>query len=99
MNIQTIAQAMALLELIQQPAFCLHSDGRIFPNRSAESIAPVSGQALPQWLGESAEAYTLWDRTTRLVLPAIEGLRLQQVRGCSSSTATMSCSRNWCSNT
>lgn len=69
MNIQTIAQAMALLELIQQPAFCLHSDGTVFPNRAAGPIAPSSGQALPHWLGESAEAYSQWDHTTRLVLP------------------------------
>ncbi len=69
MNIQTIAQAMDLLELIQQPAFCLDSSGSVCSNRSAGPIAPISGQALPQWLGDSIFAYEQWDRSGHLVLP------------------------------
>ncbi len=69
MNIQTIAQAMDLLEMIQQPAFCLDMEGSVRCNRAAGPIAPTSGQSLPQWLGDSAFAYDQWDRSGRLVLP------------------------------
>ncbi len=69
MNIQTIAQAMDLLEMIQQPAFCLDMDGAIRCNRAAAPLAPASSLSLPQWLGDSVFAFERWDRSGRLVLP------------------------------
>ena len=69
MNIQTIAQAMDLLELIQQPAFCVDTEGSVRCNRAAAPLAPTSGRTLPQWLGESIFAYELWNRSGHLVLP------------------------------
>lgn len=69
MNIQTIAQAMDLLEMIQQPAFCLDKEGSVRCNRAAAPFAPTSAFALPQWLGESMLAYEMWDHSGRMVLP------------------------------
>jgi len=69
MPAQTIEQVLPLLELIQQPAFCLRFDGSILCNEQARLLAPFSAQDLPLWLGSSAEAYETWDRSSKLVLP------------------------------
>lgn len=73
MTFQTIDQVLPLLELIAQPAFCLRNDGSILCNRQARLLAPFSWQDLPMWLGNSAETYEQWDRSSKLVLPVTLG--------------------------
>ena len=70
---QTIDQIRPLLEMMQQPAFCLREDGTIVSNRAAEHLTPLQGDDLALWLGESAPAYAAWDRTGSLELPVIAG--------------------------
>lgn len=69
MTLQTIDQLLPLLELLQQPAFCISEAGRVFSNAPARPLAPASGDALKQWLESTAETYTLWDRQGQLNLP------------------------------
>lgn len=66
---QTIDQLLPLLELMDQPAFCLRQDGTVICNRAAQSLAPASALALPTWLGNSAELYEQWDGRSALSLP------------------------------
>lgn len=70
---QTIDQLMPLLQVIQQPAFCIRQDGTVVCNQSANHLAPRSGQDLPQWLGDSAELYDRWNKTEDLILPVSLG--------------------------
>ncbi len=69
MNSQTVDQLLPLLQLLQQPAFCLRQDGSVVCNREARNLAPHSGDALHSWLGEGAELYEQWDRQDTLTLP------------------------------
>lgn len=71
MTLQTVEQLLPLLELLQQPAFCVDQSGRVFSNAPARPLAPDSGDALPQWLEHAAETYTLWDRQGTLNLPVV----------------------------
>lgn len=67
---QSIDQLFPVLQMIQQPAFCIRQDGTVVSNRSATALAPYDRQALPQWLGaESAELFERWNGTDDLVLP------------------------------
>ena len=79
MTFQSIDQVLPLLELLQQPAFCLNQDGTVHCNRAANALCPTSGAALPQWLGSSSEPYDAWDRSRDLVLPVLIGAHTFQV--------------------
>lgn len=66
---QTVDQLIPLLQLLQQPAFCLRQDGSVVCNREARNLTPCSGDALSGWLGEGAELYEQWDHQDTLTLP------------------------------
>ena len=68
MPLQTVQDLTGLLELLQQPAFCLRQDGQVFPNRLAETLAPAGGLCLDEWLGACRDAYRGWNRTGGLSL-------------------------------
>lgn len=70
---QTVDQLVPLLQMLQQPAFCLRQDGSVVCNREAHNLAPYSAGALNIWLGESAELYEQWDRQSALTLPVSLG--------------------------
>lgn len=69
MPLQSIAQLLPLLELLQQPAFCVREDDCIFCNAAARPLAPATGAALPQWLENAAELYARWERKGQLNFP------------------------------
>ena len=79
MSRQTIEQVLPLLELIDQPAFCVSSDGSVLCNDVSKPLAPFSAQDLPAWLGSSADSYAHWDRGSNLVLPVSIGSQLFNV--------------------
>ncbi len=66
---QTVDQLLPLLNLLQQPAFCLRQNGQISCNREAQLLAPASADSLPDWLGESAPSYHSWNHRDALTLP------------------------------
>ena len=66
---QTIDEILPLLELIQQPAFCIREDHTVRSNRAAQHLAPAHGDDLIRWLGDSAQAFVIWDRSTSLEIP------------------------------
>lgn len=66
---QTVEQLLPLLQLLQQPAFCIKEDGTVVCNREARTLAPVSLEALPHWLGNSAVLFDQWDGQSPLTLP------------------------------
>ena len=68
MPLQTVQDLTGLLELLQQPAFCLRQDGQVFPNRLAETLSPAGGLCLDEWLGACRDAYRGWNRTGGLSL-------------------------------
>lgn len=55
-----------LLPMLQQPAFCIRSNGTIVCNAQAEALAPRYSAALPAWLGSCKVLYDAWDRTGSL---------------------------------
>ena len=63
---QTIDEILPVLQMIQQPAFCLREDGTVLSNQAAQNLAPFHGSELPAWLGNSAAAFASWDRTGSL---------------------------------
>lgn len=65
---QTFDQILPLIQLIQQPAFCIHEDGTLVCNQAAQVIAPANSEDLSHWLADNAEAYEAWDRCSHLVL-------------------------------
>ena len=69
MRNQTVDQLLPLLQLLQQPAFCLRQNGELLCNREAQTLAPYSAEALSGWLGESAPLYEEWDHQNPLTLP------------------------------
>src|SRR5699024_9827135 len=68
MPLQTVQDLIGLLELLQQPAFCLRQDGQVFSNRLAETLSPAGGLCLDEWLGACRDAYRGWNRTGGLSL-------------------------------
>ena len=66
---QSIETILPLLPMLQQPAFCLLSDGSITCNPGAVHLAPVRKESLALWLGESTALYEAWNRRTTLQLP------------------------------
>ena len=69
MQRQTVDALLPLLPLLQQPAFCIRSNGTILYNESAKTLSPSCAAALPNWLGEGNVMYDMWDRTGNLQLP------------------------------
>ena len=63
---QTVFSLMPLLSIVQQPAFCLHRDGTVFPNSAAAPIAPAGLAQMPHWLGECTALYEQWTRQSLL---------------------------------
>lgn len=66
---QTVDQLLPLLQLLQQPAFCLRQDNTVVCNDEARHLAPCSGKELTNWLGDSAPLYEQWNRQDPLTLP------------------------------
>lgn len=66
---QTVQSIKPLLQLLQQPAFCIGDDGAVCANALANHLAPRHKEDLLPWLGDSAEAYGKWDGTSGLTLP------------------------------
>lgn len=79
MTLQTIEQVLPLLELIQQPAFCIANYGSVFCNPPARLLAPVTAQELPYWLDCGMEVYEQWDRSSHLLLPVSIGTQILTV--------------------
>ena len=79
MTLQTTEQVLPLLELIDQPAFCIRNDAAILYNDAARLLAPVSAQDLPVWLDSACELYDQWDRSGNLVLPISIGSQTTNV--------------------
>lgn len=65
---QTTAQILPLLQLLEQPAFCIRQDGGVLSNPAARALAPASAEALTGWLGDGAAAYAAWNRQDSLSL-------------------------------
>lgn len=70
---QTVEQLLPLLQLLQQPAFCIKQDGTVVSNREARSLAPASLEGLPHWLGNSTALFEQWDGQSPLTLPVYLG--------------------------
>ena len=62
----TVDSLMPLLSILQQPAFCLHRDGTVYPNPAAAPIAPPELVQLPRWLGNCTAMYENWTRQSKL---------------------------------
>lgn len=69
---QTVDNLMPLLQILQQPAFCIRADGTVSCNRAAQLLAPSDLDALPQWLGPGMECLAGWDRQSTLELPVTQ---------------------------
>ena len=63
---QTITSILPLLELLQQPAFCIHDEQTIHSNAAARNLAPRNAAQLSDWLGSAAVLYASWERTSPL---------------------------------
>jgi len=68
MHPQTVDQAMSLLSLVQQPAFCIRQNGTMICNKQAQYLSPSCSAELSDWLGDTKPAYDLWDHTGNLQL-------------------------------
>jgi len=68
MHRQTVDQIMSTMSIIQQPAFCLRSNGTIVSNELARNLAPSCSAVLPDWLGDAKRGYLNWDRSGKLQL-------------------------------
>lgn len=66
---QTADNLIPLLQMLQQPAFCIRDDGTVICNRSARHLAPYDASGLIPWLGTGAAAYGSWNQTDVLVFP------------------------------
>lgn len=66
---QTVNNLMPLLQLLQQPAFCIQNDGVFAANPAASHLVPLHQVDLPRWLGAGLQHWEAWDRTTVLNLP------------------------------
>ena len=66
---QTADNLIPLLQMLQQPAFCIRDDGTILCNRSAQHLAPYDASGLMLWLGTGAEEYHGWNQSDVLELP------------------------------
>lgn len=68
MLLQTVEQIKPLLNLLQQPAFCIQDDGGILCNRAALHLAPPDRERLASWLNAAAPLYEDWNRRDSLNL-------------------------------
>jgi len=66
---QTIDQLLPVLELIQQPAFCVSSSGMIHANRAARHLAPTHADVFSVWLGDSIDSFRHRDPSGHLEIP------------------------------
>lgn len=66
---QTIDQLLPVLDLMQQPAFCISANGVVYPNRAARHIAPSHADSFPAWLGDSADSFQQRDPAGHLEIP------------------------------
>lgn len=66
---QTIDQIMPLLQILQQPAFCVRADGSVTCNSTARHLSPENRNGLAVWLGQAAALYENWNRLDGLELP------------------------------
>jgi len=66
MNRQTVEQAMSMLNILQQPGFCIRQNGTLVHNEPAKLLVPSCSAALAQWLGNANAIYKLWDRSSSL---------------------------------
>lgn len=67
------SELIPLLHMLDQPAFCMTEDGSSACNRSALYLAPHSGEAFGQWLGDAAESYAQWNGEGTVELPVHRG--------------------------
>lgn len=79
MTLQSIEQILPLLELIQQPAFCIADHCAVHCNQQAKLLAPETAQALSTWLGSGMDVYEHWDRNSKLLLPVTIGSHILHV--------------------
>lgn len=68
MHRQTVDTLMPLLSVIQQPAFCIRSNGTLAYNNAAKYLIPSCAADLPRWLGDGKLHYDIWDRSGALHL-------------------------------
>lgn len=85
MHPQTVDQAMELLCMIQQPAFCIRNNGTMVCNEAGKCLCPSCSAELSTWLGNAKIAYDLWDRSGQLqltvsVLDGLYSVILQQLQ-------------------
>jgi len=66
---QTVQTIMPLLQLLQQPAFCIQNDGAFVANPAASHLLPVGEPDLTRLFGVGMQHWKAWDRTTILNLP------------------------------
>lgn len=66
MHRQTVDSITPMLSLLQQPAFCIRSNGTMVCNALAKDLSPACAAALPQWLGPCKPIYDMWDKTSNL---------------------------------
>ena len=66
---QTTAQILPLLQLLEQPAFCIRQDSEVLSNPAARALVPASAGELTGWLGDGAAVYAAWNRQDSLSLP------------------------------
>lgn len=69
MSLQSVDSLLPVLNILQQPAFCVKSDGAILSNPQATNLSPVDRPDLVRWLGSSVSLYEQWNRQTLLTLP------------------------------
>lgn len=69
MDQQTVQSIQPILALLQQPAFCIHTDGRLLCNQLALPLAPADAEQLDDWLADAAALWHSWDRSGTLELP------------------------------
>lgn len=69
MQRQTVDALLPLLSLLQQPAFCIRTNGEILCNQSAKHLVPTCAAELSHWLGEGKVMYDMWDRSGNLQVP------------------------------
>lgn len=65
----SVDNLMPLLSSLQQPAFCIRTNGTLAYNDAAKYLIPACAADLPDWLGNGKALYDAWDRTDKLQLP------------------------------
>ena len=71
----SVDSLMPMLTSLQQPAFCIRTNGTLACNTAAKYLTPACAADLPNWLGSGKVLYDAWDRTGSLQLPVCIGGR------------------------